>query len=381
MQALGVYIHIPFCVRKCVYCDFLSAPATQETQRLYVEALKREIKENAGLYTEYTVETIFFGGGTPSLLKTEHIEDILSILKIYYKVSPNAEITLEANPKTTDLEKLCALRAAGINRLSIGLQSTDNNELKIIGRVHTYEDFLQTYSDARAAGFDNINIDLMSALPSQTLKSWTNTLKNVLSLAPTPEHISAYSLIVEEGTPLYEHIDRFPPVPDEETERQMYYETNRILGEYGYIRYEISNYARQGYESRHNRIYWQRGIKHTHDYAGFGLGASSTVSCCRWKNTSDMSAYLAQTADIREDVQTLSQTDLMEEFVFLGLRMTSGISAAEFYQTFQKSIDDIYRAPLEKWLSQGLFARKGDNIYLTDKGIDLSNTVLADFIL
>lgn len=380
MKTLGVYIHIPFCVRKCVYCDFLSAPAAEETQKKYVAALKREIEQNAQLYRDYTVETIFFGGGTPSILKAEHTKDILNALKVYYNISKTAEITLEANPKTTDYEKLCALKAAGINRLSIGFQSADDRELKILGRIHTYEDFLQTYGDARAAGFGNINVDLISALPSQTLESWINTLEKAVSLTQPPEHISAYSLIVEESTPLYEHLEQFPPIPDEETERQMYYETKRILEKYGYERYEISNYAKQGCESRHNRIYWQRGISHTHDYVGFGLGASSTVGNSRWKNTSDMSSYLSG-ANIKEDQQTLSENDLMEEFVFLGLRMTAGISAEEFHRTFQKNIEDIYREPIEKWVSQGLLARDGDIIRLTDKGLDFSNTVFADFIL
>ena len=380
MKTLGVYIHIPFCVRKCVYCDFLSAPAAEETQKKYVAALKREIEQNAAPYTDYTVETIFFGGGTPSILQAEHIKDILDILKSHYNISKTAEITLEANPKTTDYEKLCSLKAAGINRLSIGLQSADDRELKILGRIHTYEEFLQTYGDARSAGFGSINVDLISALPSQTPESWMKTLENTVSLTPPPEHISAYSLIVEEGTPLYEHLEQFPPIPDEETERQMYYETKRILGKYGYERYEISNYAKQGCESRHNRIYWQRGASHTHDYVGFGLGASSTVGNSRWKNTSDMSSYLSG-ANIKEDQQTLSENDLMEEFVFLGLRMTAGISAAEFHRTFQKNIEDIYREPIEKWISQGLLARDGDIIRLTDRGLDFSNTVFADFIL
>lgn len=380
MKTLGVYIHIPFCVRKCVYCDFLSAPAAEETQKKYVAALKREIEQNAPFYRDYTVETIFFGGGTPSILQAEHIKDISNVLKVYYNISKTAEITLEANPKTTDYEKFRTLKAAGINRLSIGLQSADDRELKILGRIHTYEDFLQTYGDARAAGFGNINVDLISALPSQTLESWINTLEKSVSLTPSPEHISAYSLILEEGTPLYEHLKQFPPIPDEETERQMYYETKRILEKYGYERYEISNYAKQGCESRHNRIYWQRGISHTHDYVGFGLGASSTVGNSRWKNTSDMSSYLSG-ANIKEDQQTLSENDLMEEFVFLGLRMTAGISAAEFHRTFQKNIEDIYREPIKKWVSQGLLARDGDIIRLTDKGLDFSNTVFADFIL
>lgn len=378
MKTLGVYIHIPFCVQKCVYCDFLSAPAAGEQQQKYIDALKREIEREAENYKDYVVKTIFFGGGTPSIIATNDIWYIINVLKGHYNVADNVEITIEANPKTADYEKLKDLKSAGINRLSLGLQSTDNNELKLLGRIHTYEDFLHTYDDARKAGFNNINIDLISALPSQTPESWIKTLEKVTAL--TPEHISAYSLIVEEGTPLYDKLDEFPPLPDEECDRLMYQETKRILSEKGYERYEISNYAKKGFESRHNCIYWQRGTNHTHSYAGFGLGASSTIEDHRWKNTSNMDKYLKD-IDIKEERETLSENDLMEEFMFLGLRMTSGISKSEFFQTFGKKIEDIYKPIIDKWMSQGLIEQNSDNIRLTDEGLNLSNTVLSDFIL
>ncbi len=381
MKTLGVYIHIPFCVRKCVYCDFLSFPAEREIQKRYIDALKREIEENAVRYRDYTVKTIFFGGGTPSILPENDIKYIINALKVYYNISPDAEVTLEANPKTAGYEKFLALIDAGVNRLSLGLQSADNDELKLLGRIHTYEDFLKSYEEARKAGFGNINIDLISAVPSQTVKSWENTLKKAAQLSP--EHISAYSLIVEENTPLGDRSSDFPPLPDEEDERLMYHRTKSILEKEGYRRYEISNYAKKGFESRHNIIYWQRGAAHTHDYAGFGLGASSTVGASRWKNTNDINKYIMSDGrdDIKEEYETLPQDDLMEEFMFLGLRMTCGISTDEFFQTFGKKAEDVYKDVLYKWTKQGFMEQSGGYIRLTDQGLDFANMVFADFIL
>ena len=270
VQALGVYIHIPFCVQKCVYCDFLSASATRETQKTYIEALKREIEEEAKHYSDYKIETVFFGGGTPSILQAEEIAECLAVLKENYHIDKNAEITLEMNPGTATAEKLLGLQKAGVNRLSIGLQSAQNEELKLLGRIHTWEDFRQTYQMARTAGFTNINIDLMCALPGQSCATWEDTLQKILALKP--EHISAYSLIIEEGTVLHDHLEQYPPIPSEEDDRLMYQRTKELLHAYGYERYEISNYALKGYESRHNTIYWTRKA-----YVGFGLGASSKL--------------------------------------------------------------------------------------------------------
>lgn len=384
MDSLGVYVHIPFCVQKCAYCDFLSAPATREKQQAYVEALKKEITYESSGYADYEIKTIFFGGGTPSILEAEDIKGILDCIRKHYRIDEDAEITLEMNPGTATRGKLTALKKAGINRLSIGLQSADNTELQMLGRIHTYEDFLKTYYDARETGFDNINIDLMSALPGQSIESWMQTLEKVMSLEP--EHLSAYSLIIEEGTRLYDRLSDYPPIPDEDEDRRMYQETKRVLAEHGYHRYEISNYARHGSECRHNTIYWQRGTEHMADYVGFGLGAASTVKNMRWKNTDDMKKYLSafdgeKAQEIKEDIEKLSQNDCMEEFMFLGLRMMSGVSKTEFQKSFGQNMDDVYGAVIQKWIRQGMLVQQGDRIRLTDAGIDVSNVVLADFLL
>lgn len=381
MKQLGIYIHIPFCVQKCVYCDFLSFPAGDAAKKRYMEALNGEIRATAPDYREYEAVTVFFGGGTPSCIAEELIKDCLLTIQRHFHVAEHAEITLELNPKTASFEKLKYLRLAGINRLSIGLQSADNNELKLLGRIHTFEDFLASYAWARAAGFQNISVDLISALPGQSAASWQNTLQAVLRL--NPEHISAYSLIVEENTYLFDHISQYPPIPDEETDRLMYRETKRLLAEHGYVRYEISNYAKKGFESRHNQIYWQRGCSHTRDYIGLGLGAASTVGRHRYKNTDNFAEYTAgcQTpARLRRDEEILSKQDLMEEFVFLGLRRMEGISESEFEKTFGASLDGIYHEVLKKWKDAGCLARNNGFWRLTERGIDISNAVLSDFL-
>lgn len=381
MKQLGIYIHIPFCVKKCVYCDFLSFPADNAAKSAYMAALKEEIKATAEAYGAYEVQTIFFGGGTPSCMEQELIKDCLLTIQKHFHVADHAEITLELNPKTASLEKLIFLKEAGINRLSIGLQSANDRELKLLGRIHTYADFLDVYAWVRQAGFQNINIDLMSALPGQSLETWQKTLHDVLELAP--EHISAYSLILEEGTPLFDHISQYPPLPDEETDRLMYHETKQLLAAHGYTRYEISNYAKKGYESRHNQIYWQRGCDHIRNYVGFGLGASSTVGNYRYKNTDSLSEYmtLCKTPEaFRCEAQYLSKPELMEEFMILGLRRMEGISPSEFERTFGVSLCSVYKETLDKWQTAGCLAWQDGFWFLTEQGIDVSNMVLADFM-
>lgn len=391
MRSIGLYIHIPFCVQKCVYCDFLSGPATRQRQQEYVAALSREIVWESAQYTDAVVKTIFFGGGTPSILQAEEIVEILDCLRKQYHIDADAEITLEMNPGTADQDKLLKLKRAGINRLSIGLQSADNAELKMLGRIHTYEDFLRTYHQAREAGFSNINVDLMSALPGQHMENWVRTLEKVTALQP--EHISAYSLIIEEGTPLYQNLDAWAPVPEEDEDRQMYQETKRLLTQQGYHRYEISNYAKPGYECRHNSIYWQRGVWHMADFVGFGLGASSTVGDRRWENTKSMKRYLSVFQEqnrkrydssvgerVKESAVKLSDMEQMEEFMFLGLRMMEGVSKREFADSFRQEMDEIYGEALQKWIQMGMMAKNGDAVMLTDAGIDVSNTILTDFV-
>ena len=283
-QNLSLYLHIPFCVRKCLYCDFLSGPQSADMQEQYVEALCREIQETSPEYREYQVVSVFIGGGTPSVLLTEQTIRIMETLKSCFILTDTCEISMEMNPGTVTPEKMNAYRACGINRISIGLQSANDGELKALGRIHTCADFLKAYEMAVEAGFTNINVDLMSAIPEQTLKSYQETLQKVLALQPQPVHISAYSLIVEEGTPFYEQELN---LPDEETERRMYEITDDILRKAGYHRYEISNYAKAGKECVHNKVYWQRG-----NYLGLGIGSASLIQNVRFHNVTDIWSYV-----------------------------------------------------------------------------------------
>ena len=397
-KPLGIYVHIPFCIQKCLYCDFLSAPSDDATRESYVNALLAEIDAQAPLYKSFQVHTVFFGGGTPSLLMPEQTAAILERLYQRFSFLPEKEmeITLEANPGTLTEEKLRAWRKAGVNRLSIGLQSAHDEELKSLGRIHTWKEFLWGYEAARRAGFSNLNIDLMSALPGQSVESWMDTLESVVELKP--EHISAYSLIIEEGTPFYDwygpqdaasekrQMEKRKPLPSEEEDRLMYERTGEYLAKRGYGRYEISNYALPGFACRHNLAYWERT-----DYAGFGLGAASLRENVRWSNTTELAEYLAhagQTGEetrIKKEMTRLSIQDQMEEFMFLGLRKTEGVSASAFERLFGKPLEAVYEEPVERLIREGLFIRyqKEDGsvfFRLSDKGIDVSNYALAMFL-
>ena len=370
---LELYVHIPFCIRKCQYCDFLSGPSDEETKDRYIEALLKEIC--AAEHTEdYEIVSVFIGGGTPSALKAEAIASIMRTLQEQFFFCEDAEVTIEANPGTVDLKKLTIYRNVGINRLSLGLQSTDAEELKLLGRIHSYEEFLKSYEWAREVGFSNINIDLMFAIPGQTGEAWRQHLYQVAEL--NPEHISAYSLIIEEGTPFAEqNLD----LPDEDTEYQMYEDTAEILERYGYRQYEISNYAKQGYMCRHNAGYWQR-----REYLGFGLGASSLYRGMRFSNTRRMQEYLKESRNpdqIRKDVTVLSRNERIEEFMFLGLRMTEGISEKKFEENFDVRLMDVYGDILQKYEETGFMEHIETKWRLTRKGIHVSNHILADFLL
>lgn len=384
MKKLAIYIHIPFCVRKCLYCDFLSAPASDETREQYVQALCREIREERKSYVNYKIETIFLGGGTPSLLSGEQLDRILGTVFDAYQVADDCEISMEVNPGTVTKEKLKAYKRAGVNRLSIGMQSAVEEELQSLGRIHSSEDAFDTYELAIKTGFNNINIDLMSAIPGQTKESWKESLKRILDLEPAPAHVSAYSLIIEEGTSFFENT---PALPDEDTEREMYKITNDILSEAGYLRYEISNYAKPGFACRHNCTYWERG-----SYAGFGIGAASLVEQVRFSNTRNLKDYLGKylknaTVAIKENRQELSVEEQMEEFMFLGLRMMRGVSAGKFSDLFGRTIDQVYPGIVEKYCRQGLLQKIPEQgsgevrIALTERGIDVSNVIMADFLL
>ena len=382
MKELELYLHIPFCVKKCNYCDFLSAPAEEETRAAYVDALLEEIR-GFDEPEDYEVVTVFFGGGTPSILPGQEIFRIMEALREKFSFRKGAEITLEANPGTVDKEKLVCYKKAGINRLSFGLQSADAEELKKLGRIHTWEKFQESFQLAREAGFSNINVDLMSALPGQTKESWEKTLRQVLALQP--EHISAYSLIIEEGTLFYQLYEKDVErrdageepelLPSEEEERAMYEATGRILKEQGYLHYEISNYAKPGRECRHNLGYWQR-----RDYLGFGLGAATLLNPVRYKNTEDLEAYLGGDFS-KKEFFVLTKDNQIEETMFLGLRVLEGVSKEKFREQFSCELRVVYRKELEKLEQEGLLEEEGDFVRLTSRGIDLSNPVLAEFLL
>ncbi len=373
MKPLEIYIHIPFCVKKCNYCDFLSASSTRGERRKYIKNLCESICSYKTTAKAYCVISIFIGGGTPSILEAEQMEEIFCALRRTFYIEETAEITIEMNPGTVSRLKLRTYQKLGINRLSIGLQSVDDEELKILGRIHTYEEFLDTYHLAREECFRNINIDLISAIPGQTVESWRHTLRTAAKL--NPEHISAYSLIIEEGTPFYEMYgensdDRrdihynvnAKKLPDEESERKMYRDTTKILKEYGYHRYEISNYAKQGYECRHNLGYWNRT-----EYLGIGTGAASLMDHTRWVQG--------------ETPEKLSTKEEMEEYMFLGLRKTKGVSKSRFETEFAISMEDIYGKVIKEMQEKGLLETAGDFVRLTETGIDVSNYVMGEFLL
>lgn len=426
-KELELYFHIPFCVRKCFYCDFLSAPGDEKVKRDYMEALLAETVGSASRYGDYEVVSIFIGGGTPSTVPKDCLEQLMETVRTHFRLSEEAEVTMEVNPGTVSEEALSRFRRAGINRLSIGLQSANDAELKAIGRIHTWRQFLESYTLARRAGFSNVNVDIMSALPGQTLSDYRDTLRKVLSLEPPPEHISAYSLILEEGTILFEKYGKGElELPDEDTDREMYRETKEILAQAGYERYEISNYAKKGYECRHNCGYWRRK-----NYVGFGIGAASLVENVRFRNSADLQAYLAEPLGCREEVQQLGEQEQMEEFLFLGLRMTEGVNCGEFAGLFGCPLEEIYGEVIRKNIHDGLLryrpgqgethmrnaccraddssteniqgtespdcrkdAESSDNgkpagditgsdrfLALTDRGLDVSNYVMAQFLL
>ena len=397
-RPLGLYLHFPFCVRKCRYCDFLSFPSDEAGREIYLKRLKEEIKARGAAYQDYNIETLFIGGGTPSLMTGQQLTELLDTVRASFHVAPVGEWTMECNPGTTDAEALRIYRNAGINRLSFGLQSMNDEELKYLGRIHTAKQFAENYQAARRVGFENINIDLMSALPGQTTASWLDTLNKAAALEP--EHLSAYSLIIEEGTPFWDFYgdDRsgeadvdsiiadggagqqgkaaIPALPDEDSERQMYHLTKRILAEKGYERYEISNYARKGFECRHNLIYWQRK-----DYLGLGLGAASMVGDRRFSNVSDMTSYMHDWSYCQEEI--LDRKAQIEETMFLGLRCTAGVSDRVFTEKFGQSMMDIYGDIIRKYLSEGflVFHPSEDRLAFSEAGTDVSNWILSDFLL
>lgn len=372
---LSIYVHIPFCARKCLYCDFLSFAAKDDLIKDYFDALSKEICLTADTYKDYRVRSVFFGGGTPSLPDAEYICNILRVLFSNFNISKDAEISIEVNPGTASFDKLERYKAFGINRISIGAQSFDDDELKRLGRIHDSAAFYRTYEDAVRAGFENINIDIMSALPGQSLDSYLSTVQKAVELKPS--HISAYSLIVEEGTPFF---DMDLDLPDEDTDRLMYHETKRILEEGGYHRYEISNYAYGDGEKNecfHNKVYWERG-----NYLGLGLGSSSMIDNVRFSNITDIMKYndkLSKGESVVGEREELSRQSCMEEFTFLGLRLVKGVDTDLFLEQFGQTVEDVYGDVIAKYKALGLVETEGRYLRLTEKGLDVSNTVMADF--
>ena len=372
-KPLSIYVHIPFCVQKCAYCDFLSAPATREVQEQYLHKLIEEIAQKAKAFDGYTVQTIFFGGGTPTAVDALLLCEVLQSLQKNFDVATDAEISLECNPGTASKDAFLLYKKAGFNRLSIGLQSTQDHLLKKLGRIHNYAQFVETFKSAREVGFTNVNIDLMSALPGQTLEDYADTLHAIL--AWKPEHISAYSLIVEEGTPFY---DMDLDLPSEDTEREMYDLTQSILKEQGYSRYEISNYALPGFHSKHNEVYWLRG-----EYLGLGLGASSLIKTDekerRLKNNASLSSYIKGEFDYEEEI-VLSKEDAMEEFFFLGLRRMEGVDLNDFISCYGEEAYRSKESAILESINEGLLEKDGNRLFLTKKGIDVSNYVFQKFL-
>ncbi len=395
-KPLSIYVHIPFCKHKCMYCDFLSFDNMTNSKKIqYINALMSEIRMYKPFADRYTVKTVYIGGGTPSTLDEAMIGNVLNTIKHIFKMDRFPEITIEVNPGTIKYTDLLAYRDYGINRLSIGLQSADNETLKLLGRIHNYEDFIEGFEAARRAGFENISVDAMSGLPGQDMHTLVDTLTRIAELGP--EHVSIYSLQVEKGTQLAQRPDILDMLPDENMDRNMYHMTKKVLRGAGYNRYEISNYSKPGYESRHNIVYWTGG-----QYIGLGVGAASYFKGERFSNIKDMDNYMEICEDIREeltkdtdrarlyesaasilreDVQTIYIESRMEEFMYLGLRMINGISRKEFKERFNRDVFEVYGEPINKYYDQGFMAVTDDRIMLTDRGLDVSNYILADFIL
>lgn len=388
MREIGIYVHIPFCKQKCYYCDFKSYANKEELIEKYIKWLKYEIKEvGEGNKLDYendldelvTVKTIYIGGGTPSYLDSKYIKEIIEEIRENFKLADKVEITIEVNPGTVNKTKLLDYINSGINRISIGLQSTDNELLKRIGRIHKYEDFLQTYNMAREVGFKNINVDLMLALPGQTIAKLEKGLKQVIDLQP--EHISLYSLIIENGTKIEKMLKNNEiTLPDENIERKMYWETKKVLEEAGYIHYEISNFAKEGYKSEHNWNCWSQK-----EYMGFGVAAHSYTNDVRFSNIDSIEEYIEnyEQGNVTDNFvfhEKQTQSSKMKEYMMLGLRKIEGISIQEFKNKFVGNPLYIYRKELQKLVEEELIEIELDKIKLTKKGLDFANIVWEEFI-
>ena len=386
-KQIGLYIHIPFCKQKCSYCDFCSYANKESFIKRYIQCVLKEIIEvgnnnkidfENGKDDLFLVKTIYIGGGTPSLIDSKYIVQIIEDIKLNFEIDEKAEITIEVNPGTVTLEKLEDYKRAGINRLSIGLQSTHEHLLKEIGRIHTYLDFLDTFRFAREAGFKNINVDLMIGLPNQTLEEGKDSIEEIVSMEP--EHISVYSLILEENTPLFKKVEEGLELPNEDLERKMYWAVKQTLEQNNYIHYEISNFAKKGYESKHNLDCWNQK-----EYIGFGIAAHSYTNGIRYSNIENIEQYIKNyDEDKTEENLVFHEKQDMEamqkEYMLLGLRKIDGVSIQEFKIKFVANPVFLYHSELEKLVNEELLEIDGDMIKLTNKGLDLANIVWEEFV-
>lgn len=374
-KTIGLYIHIPFCRQKCLYCDFPSWAGKEDEREGYVDALTKEIQNRSREYPDRKVVSVFFGGGTPTTLSIPMLERLMGAVFASWDVAEDAEITTEANPGTLDGEMAAALKKMGFNRLSMGVQAWQDRLLKDLGRIHTIESFQENYKAVRKEGFANVNTDLMFALPGQTMEDWQETVRNIVALGP--EHISAYSLILEEGTPFFDRYEKGELEPAaEELDREMYHWAVEYLAEMGYEQYEISNFAKAGGQSRHNRIYWQ-----AEEYLGLGLGSHSYMNGERFHNTYDLREYIEGEGFLwKEDAESITAEDALAEFMFLGLRLTEGVSFERFQERFGQGMKNIYGSQIEELVKEGLLEEDERGIRLTKKGVDVSNYVFEKFL-
>ncbi len=375
---LGLYVHIPFCAEKCYYCDFNSYKIKRNDEKKeYLLSLSKEMKLYKNEFKDKQFTSIFLGGGTPSILNTEELEILMNSIFDNFNINSNAEITIECNPGTLNQDKLTKMKDLGINRLSIGLQTTKNKYLKNIGRIHTYEQFEKNYKQAIEVGFDNINIDLMYSLPNQTFEDWKETLGKIIDL--NPKHISAYSLILEEDTKLYKMYeeDKFNPI-DEEVDIKIYEYTINRLRENGYHQYEISNYAKEGYECKHNVLYWK-----CENYLGLGAGASGYINNTRYCNVENIEEYKDMIEMKKKPIQEkndLTNKDKIEEYIIMALRMNEGININEFENKFNENFKQKYNHILEKLKNENLIEEQNNHIRFTQRGREISNSILIEFI-
>ncbi|EDT79654.1 radical SAM family heme chaperone HemW [Clostridium perfringens] len=377
MDKISLYIHIPFCAQKCLYCDFPSFARKDHLRKAYIEALNKEIISLREKHNNLEINTIFIGGGTPSVLEADELECLLKeVAKL--NMAKDIEYSMECNPGNLTEEKLEVMKKYGVNRISMGLQAKQDNLLKGLGRIHNYKTFKENFLLAKKVGFNNINVDLMFGLPNQRLNEWEETLREIISLEPA--HISAYSLIIEEGTAFYNLYENDKlKLPTEEEERKMYHLAKKILEENGFNQYEISNYAKEGKECRHNLAYWNMD-----NWIGVGSAAASYINGKRIKNISSVEEYINSINEKGEAVEEIinnSKNDNMEEFMFMGLRKINGIDENEFKNRFSMNINDVYGEILNKYIDEGLLIRESGRIFLSEKGIEISNVIMADFLL